>query len=149
MCNMKNSPWIYAPWFIQFQKLYMHDMQDCENIFIKIEKICCGINCFNFIPGMSCNRMGTQTCLRCKICFCDDHVKRKGVKYVKGKVIPCPKCNYDTSETKAMSMSSKSDVLYVQHIKQSPKLLNFTLFDSPTPDVGKRQVIIWVLIPRT
>ena len=42
-----------------------------------------------------------------QICFCEDHVRRKGFKYDKGKAIPCPKCNYDTSETKTLSMSSR------------------------------------------
>ena len=53
----------------------------------------------------SCNRHGQHSCLRCKvglagwwypwplstichqICFCDDHVRRKGVKYEKNQVI--------------------------------------------------------------
>ena len=56
----------------------------------------------------SCNRHGQYTCLRCKICFCEDHVRRKGVKYEKNQPLPCPKCGYETVETKAMSMSTKS-----------------------------------------
>lgn len=57
----------------------------------------------------SCNKMGQYSCLKCKICFCEDHVKRKGVKYDKKDVsYPCPKCNYMTSETKDLSMSTRS-----------------------------------------
>ncbi|CAB3363271.1 Hypothetical predicted protein [Cloeon dipterum] len=56
----------------------------------------------------SCNRLGQFSCLRCKVCFCDDHVKRKGFKYERGKAVPCPKCNYDTQETKDLSMSTRS-----------------------------------------
>merc|ERR1712025_1535358 len=56
----------------------------------------------------SCNRHGQYTCLRCKVCFCEDHVRRKGVKYEKNQPIPCPKCGYETVETKAMSMSTKA-----------------------------------------
>jgi len=56
----------------------------------------------------SCNRIGQYSCLRCKTCYCDDHVKRKGFKYEKNKPIPCPKCNYDTSQTKDLSMSTRS-----------------------------------------
>lgn len=56
----------------------------------------------------SCNRIGQYSCLRCKTCFCEDHVKRKGFKYEKNKAIPCPKCNYETSQTKDLSMSSMS-----------------------------------------
>ena len=43
-----------------------------------------------------------------KICFCEDHVRRKGLKYTRGQPIPCPKCGYETRETKDLSMSSKS-----------------------------------------
>lgn len=56
----------------------------------------------------SCNRLGQYSCLRCKICYCEDHVRRKGFKYDKNKAIPCPKCNYDTSVTKELSMSTRS-----------------------------------------
>lgn len=40
-------------------------------------------------------------------CYCEDHVKRKGFKYDRNQAIPCPKCNYDTQQTKDLSMSSK------------------------------------------
>eukprot|EP00095_Tigriopus_kingsejongensis_P001286 maker-scaffold359_size197282-snap-gene-0.32 protein:Tk01286 transcript:maker-scaffold359_size197282-snap-gene-0.32-mRNA-1 annotation:"zinc finger protein 330 homolog" len=29
---------------------------------------------------LSCNKLGQFSCLRCKTCYCDDHVRRKGVK---------------------------------------------------------------------
>ncbi|VDM46715.1 unnamed protein product [Toxocara canis] len=59
--------------------------------------------------GMSCNRHGQFTCMRCKICFCDEHVRRKGFKYDKSvKEMPCPKCSYPTSETKDFSVSGIS-----------------------------------------
>lgn len=57
---------------------------------------------------MSCNKLGQFSCLRCKICFCDDHVRRKGVKVQRGQAIPCPKCGYNTSETKDLSVSTKT-----------------------------------------
>lgn len=56
----------------------------------------------------SCNKTGQYSCLKCKICFCEDHVRRKGFKYEKNKAIPCPKCNFDTNETKDLSMSTRS-----------------------------------------
>jgi len=56
----------------------------------------------------SCNKHGQYSCLRCKACYCDDHVRRKGVKYEKNQAMPCPKCGYETSETKAMSMSTRT-----------------------------------------
>jgi hypothetical protein len=55
----------------------------------------------------SCNKLGQYSCLRCKTCYCEDHVRRKGFKYDKNKAIPCPKCGYETSQTKDLSMSSK------------------------------------------
>lgn len=56
----------------------------------------------------SCNKNGQYSCLRCKVCFCDDHVRRKGHKYARGQIPPCPKCGYETKETKALSMSTRS-----------------------------------------
>lgn len=47
-------------------------------------------------------------CVFLQICFCEDHVRRKGLKYTRGQPIPCPKCGYETKETKELSMSSKS-----------------------------------------
>jgi len=44
---------------------------------------------------------------RCKVCYCDDHIKRRGFKYTQGEAFPCPKCNFPTKETKDLSMSSK------------------------------------------
>ncbi|OXA52953.1 zinc finger protein 330 homolog [Folsomia candida] len=56
----------------------------------------------------SCNKLGQYSCLRCKVCFCEDHVRRKGFKYDKNKGIPCPKCNFETNITKDLSMSTRS-----------------------------------------
>jgi len=56
----------------------------------------------------SCNKLGQHSCLRCKICFCDDHVWRKGVKKVRGQIPPCPKCGFETKETKQLSMSTRT-----------------------------------------
>uniref|UniRef100_A0A8D8Y812 Zinc finger protein 330 homolog n=1 Tax=Cacopsylla melanoneura TaxID=428564 RepID=A0A8D8Y812_9HEMI len=65
----------------------------------------------------SCNRLGQYSCLRCKTCYCDDHVKRKGFKYEKNKAIPCPKCGYETSQTKDLSMSTRSHKFGRQHLE--------------------------------
>ncbi|XP_046394138.1 zinc finger protein 330 homolog [Ischnura elegans] len=56
----------------------------------------------------SCNKLGQYSCLRCKTCYCEDHVRRKGFKYEKNKAIPCPKCGYETAQTKDLSMSTRS-----------------------------------------
>lgn len=56
----------------------------------------------------SCNKLGQYCCLKCKINWCDDHIRRKGFKYEKNKAIPCPKCGFETSQTKDLSMSTRS-----------------------------------------
>lgn len=56
----------------------------------------------------SCNRHGQYSCLRCKTCYCEDHVRRKGFKYERGQPLPCPKCGFETNETKDLSMSTRS-----------------------------------------
>lgn len=56
----------------------------------------------------SCNRLGQYSCLKCKACYCEDHVRRKGVKYTRGQPIPCPKCGFETKETKDLSMSTRN-----------------------------------------
>ncbi|CAL1541930.1 unnamed protein product [Lymnaea stagnalis] len=56
---------------------------------------------------LSCNKLGQYSCLRCKQCYCEDHARRKGFKYVKGQAIPCPKCGSDTQEVKELSMSTR------------------------------------------
>lgn len=35
-------------------------------------------------------------------------MRRKGFKYEKNKPIPCPKCGYETSQTKDLSMSTRT-----------------------------------------
>ncbi|XP_071664145.1 zinc finger protein 330 isoform X2 [Patagioenas fasciata] len=57
---------------------------------------------------VSCNRLGQHSCLRCKACFCDDHVRSKVFKQEKGKEPPCPKCGHETQQTKDLSMSTRS-----------------------------------------
>ncbi|XP_065282924.2 zinc finger protein 330 homolog [Dermacentor albipictus] len=56
---------------------------------------------------VSCNRLGHHSCLRCKSCYCDDHVKRKGFKYERNQPMPCPKCGFETQQTKDLSMSTR------------------------------------------
>jgi len=79
----------------------------CEDCQFEHQASCQVVEAEN-LKCQSCNRLGQYTCLRCKICFCEDHVRRKGVKYEKNAPIPCPKCGYETVETKAMSMSTKA-----------------------------------------
>uniref|UniRef100_F1LBQ2 Zinc finger protein 330 n=1 Tax=Ascaris suum TaxID=6253 RepID=F1LBQ2_ASCSU len=79
----------------------------CEDDQFEHQASCQQIDSENY-KCMSCNRHGQFTCMRCKICFCDEHVRRKGFKYDKTvKEMPCPKCNYPTSETKDFSVSAR------------------------------------------
>jgi len=55
----------------------------------------------------SCNRLGQFSCLRCKLCYCDEHVRRKGFKYDKNDPYKCPKCTFLMVETKDLSMSTR------------------------------------------
>jgi len=79
----------------------------CEDDQFEHQASCQVVEAEN-LKCQSCNRHGQYSCLRCKVCFCEDHVRRKGVKYEKNQVMPCPKCGYETAETKAMSMSTRA-----------------------------------------
>lgn len=79
----------------------------CEDDQFEHQASCQKIEAEN-LKCASCNRLGQFSCLRCKICFCDDHVRRKGIKYTKGDPFPCPKCGHPTKETKELSMSTKT-----------------------------------------
>ncbi|XP_023333485.1 zinc finger protein 330 homolog [Eurytemora carolleeae] len=79
----------------------------CEDDQFEHQASCQVVEAEN-LKCQSCNRHGQYSCLRCKVCFCEDHVRRKGVKYEKNQILPCPKCGYDTAETKAMSMSTRA-----------------------------------------
>ncbi|XP_060063445.1 zinc finger protein 330 homolog [Ylistrum balloti] len=78
----------------------------CEDDQFEHQASCQQLDTESFKCG-SCNRLGQFSCLRCKVCFCDDHVKRKGFKYVRGQPIPCPKCGFETQETKDMSINTR------------------------------------------
>lgn len=56
----------------------------------------------------SCNRIGQYSCLRCKTCFCDEHVRRRGVRTERRAAPPCPRCAYPTHLTADLSMSTRS-----------------------------------------
>lgn len=54
-------------------------------------------------------------------------MRRKGFKYEKNKPIPCPKCSYETSQTKDLSMSSKFTNIIVILIPQQQHCIKFKL----------------------
>ncbi|XP_046544448.1 zinc finger protein 330 homolog [Haliotis rubra] len=78
----------------------------CEDDQFEHQASCQTLESENY-KCLSCNKLGQFSCLRCKTCYCDDHVRRKGFKYPKGQAIPCPKCGYETSETKELCMSTR------------------------------------------
>uniref|UniRef100_A0A915PF38 PH domain-containing protein n=1 Tax=Setaria digitata TaxID=48799 RepID=A0A915PF38_9BILA len=82
----------------------------CEDDQFEHQASCQQLDSENY-KCMSCNRHGQYTCLRCKICCCEDHIRKKGFSYDKDvKELPCPKCGYATSETKNFSISARKHV---------------------------------------
>ena len=55
----------------------------------------------------TCNRLGQLVCLNCKLCFCNEHVKKKGHKVVDAGFPPCPKCSLPTKEVYELSITAK------------------------------------------
>ncbi|CAG9571966.1 unnamed protein product [Danaus chrysippus] len=56
----------------------------------------------------SCNRIGQYSCLRCKTCFCDEHVRRRQAGKPSRNAPPCPRCGYMLHLTADLSMSTRS-----------------------------------------
>ncbi|CAG9312150.1 unnamed protein product [Blepharisma stoltei] len=56
---------------------------------------------------VSCSKFGTYSCLRCKVSYCDDHVKSNVYKNTE-EGYPCKKCGYRLRDTKDLSMSVKT-----------------------------------------
>ncbi|XP_041969173.1 zinc finger protein 330 homolog isoform X2 [Aricia agestis] len=55
----------------------------------------------------SCNRLGQHSCLRCKTCYCEEHVRRRGTKPARGAP-PCPRCGYALQPASDLSLSTRS-----------------------------------------
>ena len=53
------------------------------------------------------------------LCFCDEHVCRKGVKYPRGQPIACPKFSHPAKETREQSMSCLKACLDFLEYEQS------------------------------
>ena len=79
----------------------------CEDDQFEHQASCQKIESEN-LKCMSCNKLGQYSCLRCKLCFCEEHVRRKGFKYDKNQPLGCPKCSYTLKETKDLSMSTRN-----------------------------------------
>ncbi|RUS78015.1 hypothetical protein EGW08_014232 [Elysia chlorotica] len=78
----------------------------CEDDQFEHQASCQVLEAENY-KCLSCNKLGQYSCLKCKQCYCEDHVRRKGFKYVKGQAIPCPKCGAEAQEIKELSMSTR------------------------------------------
>eukprot|EP00033_Pygsuia_biforma_P003875 GCRY01004243.1.p1 GENE.GCRY01004243.1~~GCRY01004243.1.p1 ORF type:complete len:312 (-),score=33.85 GCRY01004243.1:4-939(-) len=104
-CECKRSVWDHGGRMFQ---CFCCQKWLCEDDQFEHQASCAVLERESF-RCMSCNRFGLLSCLRCKLCFCDDHVKKKGVTYDRKEMsFPCPKCGFPTIETKAASMSTKS-----------------------------------------
>ncbi|KAF6020095.1 ZNF330 [Bugula neritina] len=77
----------------------------CEDDQFEHQAMCQKLDAEN-TKCSSCNKVGQQMCLKCKVAFCDEHSKRKGFKYAKGAKFPCPKCGYDLEPAINLSMST-------------------------------------------
>ena len=78
----------------------------CEDDQMEHQASCQVLDSEDYKCG-SCNKVGQFSCLRCKICFCDDHVRRKGAKAERNVATKCPKCQFELRETKDLSMSAR------------------------------------------
>ncbi|KAL0830228.1 hypothetical protein ABMA28_003677 [Loxostege sticticalis] len=58
----------------------------------------------------SCNRLGQYSCLRCKTCFCEEHVRRRLARTVPDRraAPPCPRCGHPTHVTADISVSTRT-----------------------------------------
>lgn len=109
----------------------------CEDDQFEHQASCQILDSENF-KCQSCNKMGQYSCLKCKTCYCEDHVRRKGFKYEKNKPLPCPKCGFETSQTKELSMSSKYfNLMVLIIVNKFQKTL--PLFSSPKSQIWKAE----------
>uniref|UniRef100_UPI00358FCE0D zinc finger protein 330 n=1 Tax=Myxine glutinosa TaxID=7769 RepID=UPI00358FCE0D len=79
----------------------------CEDDQFEHQASCQVLEAETFKCG-SCSRLGQHSCLRCKACFCDEHIRSKVYKQEKRKSPPCPKCGRETQETKDLSVSTRN-----------------------------------------
>ncbi|KAL4715400.1 hypothetical protein ACJJTC_015171 [Scirpophaga incertulas] len=56
----------------------------------------------------SCNRLGQHSCLRCKACFCEEHVRRHAAKAKAKEAPPCPRCQLPTLPVADLSLSTRT-----------------------------------------
>ena len=103
-CECKRTVWEHGG---RMFRCSFCDYFICEDDQMEHQASCQVLESEDFKCG-SCNKVGVYSCLRCKICFCDDHVRRKGIKYEKNEAFKCPKCFFGLRETKDLSMSTRS-----------------------------------------
>ncbi|RVE44998.1 hypothetical protein evm_010362 [Chilo suppressalis] len=58
----------------------------------------------------SCNRLGQYSCLRCKSCYCEEHVRRPGLPGAAAKrgAPPCPRCHLATIAVTDLCLSTRT-----------------------------------------
>ncbi|XP_016660319.1 zinc finger protein 330 homolog isoform X1 [Acyrthosiphon pisum] len=80
----------------------------CEDDQFEHQASCQVLDSENY-KCQSCNKLGQYSCLKCKVCFCDEHIRCKRFKYCeKDRNYPCPKCSYPTAEVSDLSLSSRN-----------------------------------------
>ncbi|XP_053616469.1 zinc finger protein 330 homolog [Plodia interpunctella] len=80
----------------------------CEDDQFEHQASCQVLDSENY-KCQSCNRLGQYSCLRCKTCFCSEHVRRRAAARGPQRAAPaCPRCQYPTQLTADLSMSTRS-----------------------------------------
>jgi len=78
----------------------------CEDDYFEHQASCQRLETETF-KCVSCSKFGNYSCLRCKLSYCDDHVKSLLYKSTK-EFTPCKKCGFPLKDTKDLSMSVKT-----------------------------------------
>lgn len=81
----------------------------CEDDQMEHQASCQTLDAESF-HCVSCSRFGRWACLRCKVAYCDEHVKSAvgAARAASTGVWPCKKCGYEVKETKDLPMSTRN-----------------------------------------
>eukprot|EP01138_Halocafeteria_seosinensis_P010992 gb/GECG01011227.1/.p1 GENE.gb/GECG01011227.1/~~gb/GECG01011227.1/.p1 ORF type:complete len:288 (+),score=24.34 gb/GECG01011227.1/:1-864(+) len=79
----------------------------CEDDHFEHQASCLYLNAESY-KCISCGRQGMWSCMRCKIAFCDAHVKSKVTTKTSDVHHTCKKCGFKLHETKDLSISTKT-----------------------------------------
>ena len=92
----------------RFFKCFSCDSWLCEEDQFEHQASCQVLESETF-KCLSCNRLGSWCCLKCKISYCDSHVKNfRQPEFVKNSDWLCKKCNTPLRELAEMSVSVRT-----------------------------------------